>query len=214
MRPLREWRSARGPSTPPSSTAGPTWATSRNARALGLLVRLATVAATASAYTQSPRLEMACADHSRMKPPRRRSGPNSFLGAGRSRDPPARCRVSAAPRTMQTSPMLKTFESGHDEGTAKMSPRKASRGASMTAVLLNPVGSRGRPAVARADGTTGITPPLAAIAVKFSSVPSPRSHRPGTRRFRTRKAKASTYVPRCTASRHSSRHSPSPSGII
>jgi hypothetical protein len=103
---------------------------------------------------------------------------------------------------MQRSPVLNTLARGQEAGTAKMSPRNASRAPSTATELVNSPTGAVRPAVARAEDAAGMTPPLATIAAKLKNAPSVTSQTPGTRRLARRKANANTYVPMWATSRH------------
>src|SRR5437763_8703582 len=72
----RECRSGSALRMLPNRTAGATCAINRNESAAGLWVLRTRVAATASAYVQSPRFDTACADHRRMKVRRWKRGRN------------------------------------------------------------------------------------------------------------------------------------------
>ena len=79
----------------PNSTAGATCAINRNDSAAGLWVLRTRVAATASAYVQSPRFDTACADHKRMKVRRWKSGRNCPDPEGTRPEPPTRWIATA-----------------------------------------------------------------------------------------------------------------------
>lgn len=83
------------------------------------------------------------------------------------------------------SPTLKTLCSGHGFGSANTSPRNPSRGVWTTAELTKRPGTSARPAEERAEGSTGMTPALAAIATRFMAPPAPIRSTPGHRRFAT-----------------------------
>jgi len=176
--------------------AGATWAMSKPDSAFarsGPPTRCDRVAATARAYTQSPRFEIAWALHSRMKLRCRRSCVNCPVPETVSRDPVARWMVTVAPTTMHMSPALNTLDRGHELGTAKISPRNASRGFAIATELVKKRGTfTGRPAAASAWLAAGMTPPFATMAMRFAAAPTPMSHRPGTRRLITRKPRART----------------------
>ena len=78
---------------------------------------------------------------------------------------------------MTTSPTLKTLLTGQLAGTAKTSPRKARCGWASAVELANSPGTCSTPAVARAPGSAGITPPLTAITSRFIAPPAAASHR-------------------------------------
>src|SRR4029453_13413183 len=95
-------------------------------------------------------------------------------------EPQTRWRPQRSPAPMRTSPTLKTLLSGQEAGIAKTSPRRASRGSATASLLRKPGPPAASPAVARASGDAGMTPPLAAIARRFSPAPSATSGTPGT----------------------------------
>jgi hypothetical protein len=86
------------------------------------------------------------------------------------------------PRTIVTSPMLKTLYTGDDVGVANTSPRNSRRGFCIAPEFTKP-SPASRATWTATAGSAGITPPLAAIAMKFSSPPSMISGTPGTRRL-------------------------------
>ena len=138
---------------------------------------------TASVYIQSPRFETAWAPQTRTKAPLRTSALKSPVRGRNSAERPSLCSSTKAPKTMQTSPTLKTLLTGQEAGTANMSPRNWSFASPTGTELANWPGSSSRPAVASAERLAGITPPLAAMATKFKIPPSAMISRPGTRRF-------------------------------
>ena len=91
------------------------------------------------------------------------------------------------------SPIEKTLCSGQFAGVAKTSPRNWSFGFSSTRELMNsPSAARWSRTDAAADGAVGMTPPLAAIAMKFESPPSAMIGTPAMRRFANANAPSST----------------------
>jgi hypothetical protein len=78
------------------------------------------------------------------------------------------------------SPTLKTLYIGHDWGVAKMSPRNSRWGCWTAPEFTNP----SAPATWRAmSGSAGMTPPFAAMAMKFRAPPSMMIGTPGIRRL-------------------------------
>ena len=102
------------------------------------------------------------------------------------------CIASSAPARISTSPTLKTLLTGNELGIQNTSPRNCRCGWVTAPEFVNPAGSSAKPAFSSARGAAGITPPFAAIAVKFSAPPSATSHTHGMWRLSTTKTAAMT----------------------
>ena len=87
---------------------------------------------------------------------------------------------------MTTSPMLNTLASGQPRGIAQMSPRNNRRGWSSNPEFVNLSAFEARPADRTAAGPAGITPALAAMAIRFNAPPTATIQIPEIRRFTQR----------------------------
>ena len=108
------------------------------------------------------------------------------VGAGAKREPQSEWTTAKMPIAMTTSPMLNTLASGQPRGIAQMSPRNNSRGWSSNPEFVNSPAFEAMPADRTAAGPAGITPALAAMAIRFNAPPTPTIQIPGIRRFTQR----------------------------
>ena len=98
----------------------------------------------------------------------------------------------ATPSISNRSPTLKTVWSGSDDGVAMVSPRKRSFGCSRIAELANSPLVSAPWKDASVSGLVGMTPPLAAITMKFSRPPRPAIATPAMCRLQNANAPSST----------------------
>ena len=94
------------------------------------------------------------------------------------------CTTIRTPLMSSTSPMEKTLARLCGHGIGITSPRTCRRAWTIGPELVNFVGSSTLPAIRRAVGEAGITPPLAVIATKLLIPPTAAIGSPVRCRFR------------------------------